>query len=106
MNAALAKKPARVKKDVPVKAAVRELTSPRPVDAMTMRKQVTDNLALWNNWRENLNPHLGLTIHRARYLLESYPRGIMADYAWTLFFIEQSDADLMALIARRTSALL
>ena len=94
-------------KDVPYKATLApNSTSTRPVDALTLRQQVTSNLAIWNNWRENLNPLLGLTLTRARYLLEQYPRGILADYAWTLFFIEQSDADLAALIERRTSALL
>lgn len=60
----------------------------------------------YNRWRERYNPLRSLTIARAVTLLESYQRGEMADPQWTYFFIEQSDADLFAIIERREAALL
>lgn len=59
-----------------------------------------------NKWRETLNPLRQLTVPRVVQLLEQYPRGIMADLQWTYFFVEQTDADLFALIERRSSRLL
>ncbi|MBX3736732.1 MAG: DUF935 family protein [Candidatus Didemnitutus sp.] len=59
-----------------------------------------------NRWRDTLNPLRGLTIQRAVALAESYFRGEMADLQWTYFYIEQTDADLLALLELRFSRLL
>jgi len=67
----------------------------------------TDALARFNTWREtNYNPLRGLTITQAVSYLEAYNRGDMATLQWLYHHIEQTDADLMALIERRTSAIL
>lgn len=66
---------------------------------------LTKSIAKMNLWREQFNPLRGLTIARAVALMEAWQRGEMADYQWTCFFVEQTDPDLIALIARRTSAL-
>lgn len=58
-----------------------------------------------NSWRTQYNPLRGLTIQRAVSLLEQGMRGDLADLQWTYEFIEQTDADLLALVERRTSAL-
>jgi len=62
-----------------------------------------------NRFRQNYNPIVGLSLARARYLVETYPRGEFADLMWTFgapfVGIESSDADLMALIERRSAAL-
>jgi len=60
----------------------------------------------WNRWRERYNPLRGLNISRSVTLLEQYQRGEMADPQWVYFFIEQSDADLFAILERREAALL
>jgi phage gp29-like protein len=60
----------------------------------------------YNRWRERYNPLRGLNISRAVALLEQYQRGEMADPQWVYFFIEQSDADLFAILERREAALL
>jgi phage gp29-like protein len=60
----------------------------------------------YNRWRERYNPLRGLSISKAVTLLESYQRGEMADPQWTYFFVEQSDADLFAILERREAALL
>jgi phage gp29-like protein len=59
-----------------------------------------------SRWRENYNPLRGLSLQRAIDLSECYYRGWMADLQWLYFFIEQTDADLFALVERRTSRLL
>ncbi len=59
-----------------------------------------------NAWREAYNPLRGLNIHRAVSLLENAQRGYYADLQWTYKFIEERDATLFALIARRISAIL
>jgi phage gp29-like protein len=62
-----------------------------------------------NRWRQNYNALLGLTLSRARTLVESYTRGEFADLMWTFGApfqgIESADADLLALIERRRAAL-
>lgn len=63
-------------------------------------------LKRYNRWRERYNPLRGLNIARAVALLEQYQRGELADPCWTYFFIENTDADLFALVERRTSALM
>lgn len=75
---------------MPVKASVRSLN------------QRVEGL---NRWRDHYNPLRGLTILRAVGLLEQWRRGEFADPLWTLFHIEDTDPDLLALIERRTSAI-
>lgn len=70
--------------------------------AVTMNQRVKS----LNGWREQYNPLRSLTIARAISLLEAYQRGEYADVEWAFYFIEMTDADLMALIERRTSAIL
>jgi phage gp29-like protein len=57
-------------------------------------------------WRDAYNPLRGLTIARVVALREAYDRGEMADVQWTFRSIERSDADLLALVERRTAAIL
>lgn len=59
-----------------------------------------------NRFREHYNPLRGLTLAQAVRLAESYFRGEMSDLQWTYFFIEQTDADLLALLALRFGRLL
>ena len=59
---------------------------------------------LWD--REYYNPLRGLNIARCVTLLEQYQRGEMADPQWAYYFVEQSDADLFAILTRREAALL
>ena len=70
---------------------------------------LTRRLKTINHWREQYNPLRYLTIPRAVYLIESYPRGWMADLQWTMgapfMGVENSDADLLALIECRVSAM-
>jgi phage gp29-like protein len=63
-------------------------------------------LQQWNQWRDYYNPLRRLTMSLAVSWLEAGQRGEFADLQWLYFFCEQSDADLMALIERRASALL
>lgn len=73
-----------------------------PAGSVTMARKIMAA----NRWRAQYNPLRGLTLTRAVALLEQAPRGIFADLQWTYFFVEQTDADLIALIERRTSPLL
>jgi hypothetical protein len=57
-------------------------------------------------WRDSYNPLRGLTIARVVALREAYDRGEMADVQWTFRSIERSDADLLALVERRTASVL
>ena len=59
---------------------------------------VLKRLAVYNKYREQFNPLRGLTLAHAISLLEDYNRGRMADLQWTYFHIEQTDADLIALL--------
>jgi phage gp29-like protein len=61
-------------------------------------RSMTKRLEAWSQHREQYNPLRGLTLARAVSLLEDYPIGRMADLQWTYYHIEQSDADLLALI--------
>jgi phage gp29-like protein len=63
-------------------------------------------VAALNRWREQYNPLQGLTLQRAIALSREYFLGQMADLQWAYFFIEQTDADLLALIERRNSRIL
>lgn len=72
---------------------------------MTQAQRVTRA----SKYRERYNPVVGLTLARARYLVESYVSGEYADLMWTMgapfVGVESSDADLFALIERRQAAL-
>lgn len=71
------------------------------------RRQTTEGLLRkTERWREQYNPLRGLTIQRAIGLLESFRRGEMADLQWLFSHIEESDPTLLALVERRTSALI
>src|SRR5712691_4544056 len=59
-----------------------------------------------NAWREYYNPLRALTLARAVSLIEAAQRGMFAELQWLYSKIEGSDATLMALIERRTSALI
>lgn len=63
----------------------------------------------WDRAREWHNPLRHFTLARAISLAEAYPRGEFADLMWTMGApfngIETADADLLAIIERRTSAL-
>jgi len=59
-----------------------------------------------NKWRDAYNPLRSLTIARAVALQEAYNRGEMAELQWLYAAIEQADPDLLALVERRTSAML
>ncbi len=61
-------------------------------------------LEAWNRSRESLNPLRGLTMPRVVSLLDMARRGLTTDLQWTYFFIEEADADLVALIERRVGA--
>lgn len=68
-------------------------------------KTLEQRIRALNRYRETLNPLKGLTIQKAIGYLEQYQRGEYADPMWLLYFIEQTDADLFALIQRRTSSI-
>jgi phage gp29-like protein len=57
-------------------------------------------------WRDGYNPLRSLTIARTVVLREAYDRGEMAEVQWTFRSVERSDADLLALVERRTAAIL
>lgn len=59
-----------------------------------------------NRWREQYNPLRGITVARAVSWLEAGQRGEYADLQWAYRFVERRDPDLIALIERRTGALL
>lgn len=67
---------------------------------------LTQRMRALNRWREQYNPLRGLTLQRAVQLGEAYFRGEMADLQWAFFWIEQSDADLLALLECRIGRLL
>lgn len=59
-----------------------------------------------NRWRDQYNPLRGLSISRVVSLLEEAQCGQFADIQWAYSFIERRDADLLALVERRTGSLL
>ena len=63
-------------------------------------------VAAANRYRDQYNPLRSLTISRVVSLLEAGQRGDFADLQWAYRSIERRDEDLIALIERRTSALL
>ena len=73
---------------------------------MARQKSITQRMNSLNKWREQYNPLRGLTISRAVSWLEAAQRGEFADVQWACFFVEQTDPDLLALIERRSGAVL
>lgn len=69
------------------------------------RESIGEKHRKTEKWREMFNPMRGLTIARAVSYLDAYRRGEMADLQWLYSLIEESDATLLALVERRTSAL-
>ena len=57
-------------------------------------------------WRDSYNPLRSLTIARTVALREAFDRGEMAEVQWAFRSLERSDADLLALVERRTAAIL
>ena len=57
------------------------------------------------NWIEQTNPLRALTAARIVYLLEALDRGELADVQWAFQKIEESDPDMVALIARTLAPL-
>ncbi len=60
----------------------------------------------WAKHKSQYNPLRGLTIPRAVTLLEQHERGEYADVQWAFRFCERRYPVLMALVKRRTSAIL
>ena len=58
-----------------------------------------------NSWRDRYNPLRGLTLARAVALLEQGQSGNYADLHWCYKFVEETDADVFALLERRLSAI-
>jgi phage gp29-like protein len=89
-------------------AAKKKAQAPTDRESSTLSGSVSlaRKVSAANRWRSQYNPLRGLTLARAVALLEAYPRGSMADLQWTNFFIETTDADLLALVDRRTSAIM
>ena len=58
-----------------------------------------------NRWRDAYNPLRGLTIARAVALLEQGQSGDYADLHWCYKFVEETDADVFALLDRRLSSI-
>jgi phage gp29-like protein len=92
------------KRGGPARNELKNRETPAPV--LPSGLTVGDRIESANRWREAYNPLRGLTIERAVSLLEAYQRGEYADIMWALYFVEQTDPDLLAIIERRTSALL
>jgi phage gp29-like protein len=85
-------------------------TKRRPLTKGGRHATLSHTVSRANRWRDQYNPLRGLTVSRAVQLIESYPLGEFADLQWTFgapgMGIESADADLLALIERRTSPLL
>lgn len=58
-----------------------------------------------NKSRDQYNPLRGLTIRKARSMVETYHRGDFADLMWAYHWIEQQDETLFAVVTRREAAL-
>lgn len=88
-------------------AAVTKVKKTAPMTAGSASSlSVAQRVAGYNRWRDNFNPLRRLTMSRAVTLAEDYFRGYMADLQWSYFFIEQTDADLLALLELRFGRLL
>jgi phage gp29-like protein len=86
--------------------ASRRIHNRRPAKGRSMLPEANE---AWRRAREWQNPLRHFTLARAIQLAESYPRGEFADLMWTLGCpyngIETADADLLAIIERRTASL-
>lgn len=58
-----------------------------------------------DRWRTEYNPLRGLTIARVVSLFEAGQRGEFSNLQWAYKFAEETDSDLLALVERRTAAL-
>ena len=58
-----------------------------------------------NRWRDAYNPLRGLTLARAVAMLEQGQSGDYADLHWCYKFVEETDADVFALLERRLSSI-
>lgn len=76
-----------------------------PISTGTI-KRVRNKQSLTSGSLEQTNPLRGLTLTRAVSLMEATLRGEYAIPQWTLWHIEQSDPDLVALESRRSAALM
>jgi phage gp29-like protein len=89
---------------------VKERKRPKPGATLTGATSVDQLVRRLEKYREQYNPLLGLSISRARTLIESFTRGDFADLMWTFgapfMGIESADANVRALIERRVSPLL
>lgn len=74
-------------------------------DSLSVGVNLQARVSAANLWRDQLNPLRTLTMQRAVMYLEAAQRGMNADLQWAYRMIERRDADLMALIERRQSAL-
>lgn len=77
----------------------------QPANTVSGSRSLAQKVAALNRFREQYNPLQGLSLRRAVELASAYFRGDMADLQWTYFFIEQTDADLLALIELRLGRL-
>ncbi|MFO1461303.1 MAG: DUF935 family protein [Verrucomicrobiota bacterium] len=69
--------------------------------AVSMAKTI----ASANRFREQYDPLRGMTIRRARTLVNDYNQGIFAELQWAYFNLERDDETLSALATRRHSAI-
>jgi phage gp29-like protein len=73
-------------------------------------RPLTFSAAPDNTWRDAYDPWRGMSVGRIIHLLESFPRGEFADFAWTLAApitgVESRDADMLTLVDRRCAAIL
>ena len=66
---------------------------------------MTKLIQINNSWRDAYNPLRGLTLARAVALLERGQSGDYADLHWCYKFVEETDADVFALLERRLSSI-
>lgn len=74
-----------------------------PPTAHTFRAGRTVQAA--NTWRQNYDALRWLDISRAVSLIEQERRGVLSDVQWVYELVEQSDADMIALVSLRASAI-
>jgi phage gp29-like protein len=74
-----------------------------PPTAHTFRAGRTVQAA--NTWRQNYDALRWLDISRAVSLIEQERRGVLSDVQWVYELVEQSDADMIALVSLRAAAI-
>jgi len=74
-------------------------------DSLSLGLNLQARASAANLWRDQLNPLRTLTMYRAVMFMEAAQRGMNADLQWAYRMIERRDADMVALIERRLSAL-